>query len=354
MKTFSLRRRVLAALVLVFLVGVAATFTFYRIQMRNDFRIIREAFESQPPKSAAETRRLLGPVNDEDIDFLSIVFAPVSLLGAIMIWMVLRWSLSGLSRASKEAADMRPGKHGQRLTQSGLPMELHPLVDAVNGGLERLALAYTAERRLTADCAHELRTPLAVLRLRLESGRSQPLDWPLVQRDLAHLERLVGQILDLSRKEGVGHQASEKTLINLTRVSREVSAMLQPLTQRKGRQIEVEAEDAILVRGRSGDLQDLIRNLLDNALAHGRGRILVRLQAHGGMARLSVSDEGPGIPPDQTERVFERFVKLVSNSEGAGLGLCIVRQVARDHEGDCGIGPETGEVWVSLPLGHRD
>lgn len=349
MKSFSLRRRVMSALVLVFLFGVAATSLFYRLELRHEIRAVHLELEPQP-KSANEVERLLSRMRNEDLEFLGWVLVPVSLFGTIIIWMVLRWSLRGLSVASEEAAGLKPQQLDRRLTYEGLPTELHGLVRAVNLGLERLEVAHAAERRITADCAHELRTPLAVLRLRLESGRQRFLDWPLVQRDLEHLERLVNQLLDLARKESAGSQTRARTPVNLTRVMREVAAMLQPLAQRQGRQIEVEAAEAVQVLGHSADLADMVRNLLDNSLVHGHGRILAQLSIAGRMVQLSVSDEGRGIPSEQTERVFERFVKLNQSSSGAGLGLCIVRRVAEDHEGACGVTPRTGAVFVSMPI----
>ena len=353
MKTFSLHRRVMAALVVVFLMGVLATSTFYHLELHHEVRAIHAEFDDRPPKSAEDIESLLSRLRDEDVEFLGLVFAPVSLLGAVIIWLVLRWSLRGVSRASKEAAGVRPGQSGQHLTHEELPLELHPMVDAVNASLDRVASAYAAERRFTADCAHELRTPLTVLRLRLESGRAQPLDWPAVQRDLAQLVRLVAQLLDLSRKESADAKSRQKTVVHLTRVVREAAASLHPLVQLAGRRIEVEAEDGVHVLGRSHDLADMIRNLLDNSLSHGRGRIVAQLETCDGKARIRVSDDGPGISSEASARVFERFVKLNPASGGAGLGLCIVREVAQDHGGYCGVMPDTGAVWVSIPLSER-
>lgn len=353
MKLFSLRRRVMTALVMVFLLGVVATSTFYHLELRHEVHSIHQEFDNLSPKSADELESLLTRMRGEDVEFLGLVFAPVFLIGASVIWLVLRWGLRGLPRLSKEVAALEAEQPGQYLSCDGLPMELHPLVDAVNGSIQRAGLAYDAERRLTANCAHELRTPLTVLRLRLESGRTQRLDWAAVERDLAQLERLVAQLLDLARKESASGKSQRKTSVNLTRVLRETSATLHPLVQRAGRQIEVQAEGGVHVFGRSSDLADMIRNLLDNTLTHGRGNILARLETDGRVARLRVSDDGPGIPQDQSGRVFERFVKLDSNSHGAGLGLCIVREVVLDHAGDCGVLPEDGAVWVSLPISNR-
>ena len=347
---FSLRRRVLVSLVMVFLLGVAATSAFYRLELRHEVRAVRAEFAARHPAYSAEMESLLSRLRQEDVEFLGFVLLPVSLIGFAAIWLVMRWSLQGLSRASTEAAAIDVVALRRRLSAHKLPMELHPLVSAVNAALDRLAQAYEAEQRLTADCAHELRTPLAVLRLRLESGRATPLDWAAVERDLAQLERVVTQVLDLSRKEHLGARPREDAVVNLTRLVREAAAMLAPVARARLRQIAVEATENVQVTGRAGDLTDLARNLIENALVHGQGRIVARLEYEGADAVLSVHDEGSGIPEAAREKVFERFVKLDPNSEGAGLGLCIVRQVAQDHKGRCGVAPETGVVWVRLPM----
>ena len=244
MKPFSLRRRVLAALVAVFLVGVVATYAFYRLELRHELRGMEAEFHARPLDNSVTAESLLSRMRGEDVEFLGIVFVPVALLGVFIIGFVLRWSLRGLTRASEEAGRIRPGETGRHLTNDGLPVELHPLVDAVNAGLERLALAYGAERQLTADCAHQLRTPLTVMRLRLESARERPFDWPAIERDLAHLERLVTQLLDLSRKENASGRTREPLPVNLSRLLRETVADWLPLAQKQSRPVEIEAPAA--------------------------------------------------------------------------------------------------------------
>src|SRR3546814_12098573 len=118
-----------------------------------------------------------------------------------------------------------------RLTADGLPGEIRPLVDAVNGALDRLAEAYAAERRLTADAAHELRTPLAVLSLRLQRARlDDAIDWPAIEREMARMERLVGQLLELASKEGIRRtDPGDRQALNLSRIVREAPAAGLPL-----------------------------------------------------------------------------------------------------------------------------
>jgi two-component system sensor histidine kinase QseC len=242
-----------------------------------------------------------------------------------------------------------------RILLPGLPREVLPLAEAVNGALNRLARAYSTERRLTADAAHELRTPLTALNLRLQRARlSGVTDWPAVERELGDMSRLVDQLMDLARKESLSYEdrIANLPLINMSRVLREAAAMAVPLMEAKGRHLDVDVPDIVPVRGRADDLRDIVRNLLDNALVHGRGTVTVRIRLPVAPSRhltIEVSDEGDGVPSGQEETVFERFRKLSADSPGSGLGLAIVRQVARSHGGDAHFLAGRGSILISLP-----
>jgi two-component system sensor histidine kinase TctE len=270
-------------------------------------------------------------------------------------WFVAGWSLRPLAQAAREASAIVPGCSSARISPAGLPAEVLPMVEAVNGALDRLAVAYDMERRFTADAAHELRTPLAVLSLRLQQMEMSGVsDWGAVRRDLGNLERLVAQLLDLARKEAASRYvvASELATVDLGRTVREAAAAVLPIVEKAGRSIEVEAPDeAALVRGRADDLRDMVRNLLDNALAHGDGCITAKVFRDGDSAQLEIADEGSGIPVDMRDAVFERFRKGRTASSGSGLGLAIVRQVARSHGGEAFVAgtPGTSRITVRLP-----
>jgi two-component system sensor histidine kinase QseC len=107
--------------------------------------------------------------------------------------------------------------------------------------------------------------------------------------------------------------------------------------------------DVVLLRGGADDLRDMIRNLLDNALVHGRGTVIARIHPVAGGVTIEVIDEGAGVPSGQEEFVFERFRKLNAESPGSGLGLAIVRQVARTHGGDARFVAGRGHVVLMLP-----
>lgn len=337
----SLRGRLVASMLFVFLFGLGGALALHPLEERGGvltglgFDLIQEPYQ----------------------DFS--VLLPFSLGAVVLIWLVSDWSLRHLAAASREAAVVGPSNPGARISTQRLPGEIRPLVDAVNGALDRLAEAYAAEQRFVADAAHELRTPLAVLSLRLQRAKLDgDLDWSAIDQDLMQVNRLAGQLLDLARKEHA-RQADgtvDSPVANLSRIAREAAAAVVPLAERAGRALEVELPASLQVRGRPDDLRDMIRNLLDNALVHGRGTVRLAGQVEtardgGRQAWITVSDEGPGMPAELGEAVFDRFRKGSADSTGHGLGLAIVREVVHGHGGAVDVLPGPGcHVRIVLPV----
>ena len=277
------------------------------------------------------------------------------LLAIPMIWYIIGWNLRSLRRVSEQAAAIGPLSINTRIITDDLPSEIMPLVEAFNGALDRLAGAYHSERRLTADAAHELRTPVAVLNLRLQRGQlSGHIDWPALTREMGQLRRLLDQMLDLARKDGIDY--AEREIVRLPRLVRETTAMVLPMAEEKGREITIDARDELMVFGSSDNLRDMFRNLLENALFHGSGSITVTLRTgvisdgNDNSVVMEVTDEGPGVPPAKRDLVFERFSKAVQGSPGAGLGLAIVRQVVRMHGGTVSFVPVRSGCCVRVVL----
>ncbi|MEW6438508.1 MAG: HAMP domain-containing sensor histidine kinase [Pseudomonadota bacterium] len=290
----------------------------------------------------------------EDGEQIEIVI-PFALLALALIWLISGWSLRPIARASHEAMLVGPTNSDMRISRQGLPREIEPLVIAVNGALDRLAQAFATERRLTADAAHALRTPIAVLDLRLQRAHSSgTIDWPIVQKELGQIRRLITQLLDLARKETAANQSrvTDYPIVNLSRIVREASAALLPLVETEGRRLNVETPETALIRGRIDDLRDMLLNLLENALIHGRGTIEISLRPSAKALPfywlLEVSDEGSGVQAGQEEVVFERFRKLNPQSPGSGLGLAIVREVVRSHGGHVRFLSGRGAVALTL------
>jgi two-component system, OmpR family, sensor histidine kinase TctE len=284
-----------------------------------------------------------------------LVWLALVLLAIPLIWYIIGWNLRSLRRVSEQATAIGPRSNDTRIITDDLPSEIMPLVQAFNGALDRLAGAYHLERRLTADAAHELRTPIAVLDLRLQRGRLRGhIDWPAITHEMGQLRRLLDQMLDLARKDRIDY--AEREIVRLPRLIRETSAMLLPMAEEKGREITIDACDELTVFGSSDNLRDMLRNLLENALFHGTGSIRVMLRTEissdGGNnpVVLEVTDEGAGVPPAKRDLVFERFSKAVQGSPGAGLGLAIVRQVVRMHGGTVSFVPVSSGCCVRVVL----
>jgi len=336
-----LRGRLVAAMLLVFSLGLGGALTLPPFEQRAILLVLGQY---GPPL-----------LHDPYQDIL--VMVPLIAVALALIWLVSAWSLRPLARASREAAKAGPRNPTTRIGSRGLRSEIRPLVDAVNGALDRLAEAYAAERHFTADAAHELRTPLAVLNLRVQRAKVEGTpDWAGIDRELAQMNRLVEQLLDLARKEHAGHSSAAPNLpmINLSRIAREAAATAVPLAEAVGRAFVVELPDALPVRGRADDLRDAVRNLLDNALTHGLGtiRLLGRVAAGGGQpfVVVEVADEGPGIGAGLRSVVFERFRKGRQDTPGSGLGLAIVREVASSHGGSIDFVAGSGcRARITLP-----
>ncbi len=281
-----------------------------------------------------------GRFDEANPDFLedlapALVFLLFAVLGVAVAWGVAVISLRPLLRASREAAAIGP-ESAARLTEASLPAEIRPLARAVNAALDRVAAAYEGEKRFIADAAHALRTPLTVLDLRLQRAQSEgAVDWPAVRRDVGDLARLVAGLLDLSTAEQKRRAAATAEPVNLARLAREAAAGLAPRFDAMGRELEVRSPaPSVLVRADARALSDLINALIDNALTHGAGRVTVDVEARGEFQVLQVTDEGDGVAESRQGQVFERFHKLDANSPGAGLGLAIARQIARNAGGD--------------------
>ena len=369
----SLRGRLTLAMLLVFILGLVVSAIVSTREARQEAGLSTPEMLREETMDQQDARRALGMVFlDEALDWL-LVFVPLAMASFALVWLIGWWSLRPLARASRQAAAIGPANPAGRLYTDELPREIRPLVKAVNGALERLDQAYAAQRqlverldhayaaqrRLTADAAHELRTPLAVLSLRLQRAKlDAAADWPAMERDLAQMSRLVGQLLELARVEDPARLKDSAGLgpVNLARLAREAAAMVLPLAEERERPLEVEAAAVVSLPGRPDELRDAMRNLMENALVHGGGAVRVSVREESGdgtdrWAVVEVADQGPGIAEELRDAVFDRFRKAVPASPGAGLGLAIVRQVVSAHGGEVHVRPGPGcRVKISLPV----
>lgn len=287
-------------------------------------------------KSAAGKVTILGHGKLTELTFTVIVASnlaaiPIFLLLVLMSLIATPWivrrALAGVARISRQAEQIDVGRRGMRLGEEHVPSEIAPLVRAVNDALGRLDEGYERQRRFIASAAHELRTPIAILRVKVDAAEDAATR--NLGADVERLANLAEQLLDLQRLDVVGRDDQ----IDLAALVRRVAADLAPLLIAAERTIEVTVEDAQTIRGDAGAIERVVTNLVLNASEHGGRHVIIRVQG----AAIEVEDDGPGIPPEERERVFEAFHRLRPRSAGTGLGLHLVQQVVERHGGRVAI-----------------
>jgi len=259
----------------------------------------------------------------------------------LLVGLLIRYGLAPLSALARQVASRQPGSV-EPLALARAPAEIAPLVEALNGLLARVRDALERERRFTADAAHELRTPLAALKVHAQNAAraaSAAEREASLKRMLQGLERtvhLAEQMLAYSRATVPG-DASRLERVVLGTLLREALDAVQPRAQERRCAVEIAVDPAAAGAAVSGDRQkllSLVTNLLDNAVRYGPegGRVRAELRNEGGATVLAVADEGTGIPGDLRERVFESYYRIPGSAgPGSGLGLAIVREVAEAH-----------------------
>jgi signal transduction histidine kinase len=257
------------------------------------------------------------------------ITAPILLLLLIIDVVIFRRALKPIVAASALAQRIGPRRTELRLPEAGMPQEVRPLVHAVNQALDRLEEGFRGQREFTADAAHELRTPLAILRTQIDMIADRELARSL-RDDVESMTRLVNQLLEMAELDtfviGPGETA------DLVAVAAEVAAFIAPLALSRGQTVAVTgAKDPVEVAGNADTIGRAIRNLVENGLAQTPRGAAVEIAIDAvGIAR--VSDRGPGVPAAEREQIFRRFWRRDRRRPGsAGLGLSIVARIAEMH-----------------------
>ncbi|RUW62913.1 HAMP domain-containing sensor histidine kinase [Mesorhizobium sp. M7A.F.Ca.US.008.03.1.1] len=246
---------------------------------------------------------------------------------------VVRRSFAGLVDTVQQAARIDIGTRAMQLPVKNVPQEIAPLVHAFNQTLARLAQGYDRHNRFLTDAAHELRTPIAILRTRAELLKQEPQSARLLH-DIERLSHLAQQLLD---HQLLDRPADQRQIIDLCDLVSRVAADFAPLAIEAGYDLAFEPPaNKVHVEINVLQIERALANLVRNAIDHGAGSgtITIAIDETGG---VEIRDEGPGIPADEHENVFEPFYRLQPQSRGAGLGLNLARQIALLHDGSIRI-----------------
>lgn len=251
------------------------------------------------------------------------LFLALALVSIIATPWIVRRALAGVSRSAKDAEQIDGESRGLRLSESDVPREISPLVKAVNGALDRLDESYERQHRFIASAAHELRTPIAILRMKIDTATEPAVR--ALSGDVSRLANLSEQLLDLHRLDN----GAPNDRIGLASLARRVAADLAPVLISADKTIEVLVEKPVPIIGNAGSVERVLTNLIQNAVEHGGDTVIVRVDG----TSIEVEDDGSGIPKEERDRVFEPFHRLRPRSSGTGLGLNLVRQVMDHHRG---------------------
>jgi len=279
----------------------------------------------------------------EIISSILIPQALIIILASIMVWFGVGRGLGPLQKlqvvvANRSHRDLSP------IDDVNVPQEARPLVLSINDLMKRLQSVLDSQNRFVADAAHQLRTPVAGLMaqigfaLRQNDPEASKHCMEQLYVSAERMTRLVNQLLSLARSEPDADKALVKKPIDLYKLVSETVMEWVPVAVKKSVDLGLEGKNQyVMILGDESRLKEMINNLLDNAIRYIQpaGKVTVRITTVGAAAALVVEDNGPGIPPEERESVFERFYRVPGNkASGSGLGLAIVRNIARAHNAE--------------------
>ena len=310
--------------------NVQARGTTYRV-----FSLATRSLVIQVAQDMAARRRMAGTLALRTVGPI-VLAAPLLML---VVWWVVSRSLALVARvrrqvATRQADDLSP------LSETDLPEEVRPLVHELNLLFVRVRQAFEAQKHFVADAAHELRSPLAALKLQVQGLQRAADD---ATRELAvsrlaagidRATRLVEQMLALARHEASAAAGAQPEAVSLPEVARLAISDTVAAAQARNIDIGIVRADPVTVQGQPEALRTLLRNLIDNAVKYTPpgGRVDIAIAAGAGGTELSIDDSGPGLPESERERVLDRFYRAGQpEAPGSGLGLSIVKSIADLH-----------------------
>ncbi|MFD1721951.1 sensor histidine kinase [Amnibacterium endophyticum] len=293
----------------------------------------------------------LTAMRDYSIAALAVMFV----LSLVIGWWVARRALRPVARITATAKEIGATDLSRRVGASGPPDELHELADTMDGMLDRLDGAFRAERMLVEDVSHELRNPVAVIQANVEAVLATEDASPAERREAAAVvlgatERMRRLLEDLLASARIRSAAFEEREADLSAIAAAAVEEHRVLAGQRDLPLDERLPGGPLVFADPVALSRAVGNLLSNAvrLAPAGSTVVIAAGSRGGWAWTAVRDEGPGIPPDERDRVFERFHRVPGGDRGgSGLGLAIARQIVESHEGRLALVPAgAGSTFV--------
>ena len=352
-----LRGRLALSIGGIVVVAFAFVFVAVRAEMANESRLIgheesREAGDSTLSPGDSHEGSAISPIADaqDEVERTFLIAGGAALLAALLAgYLVAARTAAPLRRIASTAAEVDAGDLTPRLQpEASAPNELRTVIEAFNHMLDRLDLAFSRQRRFVSDASHELRTPLTAIRGQIEVlAREETPNAAdvrrveaLAAREIRRVERLVDDLLALARLD----EGAEPFLRDT-----EAASLLRDLAETGREQTETGDLAEGTVRVDPDLIAQVVRNLLSNAHRHAGpdGRVVLSARADGDRLVIAVDDDGPGVPSDRREQVFERFHRNQPardrTSGGSGLGLGIARSIVELHG---------GRIWIEgSPLG---
>jgi signal transduction histidine kinase len=328
----------------------------------HEFRILARAVPSTNGINTLVVAKNLDDVTESvRVLMLSLAISipiAVSLLAAVVWWLMGR-ALAPVEAIRAEVSGMHGADLHRRVSVRNNDDEISRLAATMNALLERVEQATNRQREFVGDASHELRGPLTRIRSLLELSIAHPATakpeatYRSVLSDITKLQQLVDDLLFLARSESGRREVSDVDLDDL------VLDQVRELRARGRVRVDTSAVSAARVRGDANQLKRAISNLASNAERHAATTITFELRECDGQSELVVADDGPGIPEEQRDAVFQRFTRLDDarsrDSGGAGLGLAIVHDIVARHSGTVSIGTsETGGARMILTFARAD
>ncbi|MFD5885851.1 sensor histidine kinase [Streptomyces sp. NPDC060334] len=280
----------------------------------------------------------------------------------VTVWVAIRTVLRPIEILNCELQEVTASRAlDQRITVPDTGTLVPWLARTINVTLDRVFAGVARQKVFIADASHELRSPIANLRASLESSLAHPemVDWPETVRealdDIERLQHLTDDLLLLARLDDSAPPAG--TPVDLAALAHDLVEEFRHLRIHQTLRFTSYTDDPVVVHGSAVQLERLLRNLLDNAARHARTVTDIAVtNGADGLARVEIRDDGPGIPPADRERVFERFTRLdgarARNTGGSGLGLAIAREIAARHGGTLRVAPNPSGALLVVGLPH--